>query len=128
MLKFRLMGGPVIGRTSTDRRFGRARFSPQFQRLVEKQLGDCLILAHERKAHAEVGLSSIIFRPGHLRFPDGFKIQLCKASGVPKLKLLPIGLLLYPPRIGELPPRISGVRGTVGGGPHWCVKHRGMTA
>ena len=128
MLKFRLMGGPVIGRTSTDRRFGRARFSPQFQRLVEKQLGDCLILAHERKAHAEVGLSSIVFRPGHLRLSDSFKIQLCEAAGVPKLKLLPIGVLLYPPRISEFPPRISGVRGTVGGGPHWCVKHRGMTA
>src|ERR1700704_6125890 len=90
MLTFRLTGGPLIGGTSTDWRFGGARFSPQFRRLIEKQLGDCLILAHEREAHAEVGLSSIVFRPGHLRLPDSFKIQLCEAAGVPKLKLFPI--------------------------------------
>src|SRR3981081_3496206 len=91
MLTFRLRGGPVIGGTSTDWRFGGARFSPQFQRLVEKQLGDCLILAHERKAHAEVGLSSIVFRPGHLLLSYTLNISLCEAEGGPKLKLLPIG-------------------------------------
>jgi hypothetical protein len=72
MLMSRLTGESMIGRPRADRRSGRTRLSPQLQHFVEKQLGDCLILAHERKAHAQVGLSSIVFRAGHSRTSKGF--------------------------------------------------------
>ena len=72
MLMSRLADGLIVRQARAGRRFGRTGLSPQLQHFVEKQLGDCLILAHECKAHAEVGLSSIVFRPGHWRRPDGF--------------------------------------------------------
>jgi hypothetical protein len=82
----RLPGEPMIGRSRADRRFGRARLSPQLEYFVEKQLGDCLILAHERKAHAQVGLSFVVFRAGHSRDSKGFQIQLSRLWGVPNLE------------------------------------------
>jgi hypothetical protein len=49
------MSGLAGGRMRLARvgqRLGRTGLSPQFQYFVEKQLGDCLILAHQRKPHA----------------------------------------------------------------------------
>ena len=95
MLMSRLPGEPMIGRPHADRRSGRTRLSPQLQHFVEKQLGDFLILAHERKAHAQVGLSSVVFRACHSRVSKGFKIQLRRLGGVPNLNLFPTMMLPY---------------------------------
>jgi len=87
MLMSRLADGLIVRQARAGRRFGRTGLSPQLQHFVEKQLGDCLILTHERKAHAQIGLSLIIFRVGHLLTSRRFQTQLGRVAGVPKLQL-----------------------------------------
>jgi len=89
----RLTSESMIGRPRADRRSGRTRLSPQLQHFVEKQLGDFLILAHERKAHAQVGLSSIVFGAGHSQASKRFQSQLRRQQGVPNLNLFPTMML-----------------------------------